>query len=39
MEGKYDRANMEDDTAEAKASSSSLWKTLVRMWPNYAQFD
>jgi len=39
MEDKYNRANMEDDVAEAKASNSSLWKTLVRMWPNYAQFD
>jgi hypothetical protein len=32
MEGKYNRANTE---AEAK----SLWKTLVRVWPNYVQFD
>jgi len=39
MEKKYNRANMENAVVEAKTSNSSLWKTLVRVWPNYAQFD
>jgi len=39
MKGIYNRANMEEDTVIAMAADSASWKTMVRVWSNFAQYE
>jgi hypothetical protein len=39
IRGKYERVNIANDTIIVKAYDSSLWKAIVKLWPNFIQFQ